>query len=203
MVGSLGGWQKGRQFRILNDKEERGVKVVRFSVECVIDVKELLVGDIALLEPGDIIPCNGIFVSGHNVKCDESGATGESDAIKKVAYGEDVVVHLRDGPLRRIADGSSMYECLQYPFLFIHREDGYHYDLQMSPSKETCLSQTYYIAYEIWRRWQDEFSLLADVIDAYIVECLQLLLDSSSRIKLPPFIQVSGFRDSLPVTGYG
>ena len=35
------------------------------------------------------------------------------------------------------------------------------------------------------------------------VECLQLLLDSSSQIKLPPFIQVSGFRDSLPVTGYG
>lgn len=45
-------------------------------------------GDIALLEPGEIIPCDGIFLSGHNVKCDESGATGESDAIKKVSYSE-------------------------------------------------------------------------------------------------------------------
>ena len=27
-------------------------------------------------------------MSGHNVKCDESGATGESDAIKKVSYEE-------------------------------------------------------------------------------------------------------------------
>lgn len=45
-------------------------------------------GDIALLEPGEIIPCDGIFLSGHNVKCDESGATGESDAINKVSYSE-------------------------------------------------------------------------------------------------------------------
>ena len=66
-------------------------------------------------------------------------------------------------------------------------------DLQMSPLKDPCLSQTDYIAYRIRHR-QDEFSPLADVINVYIVECLELLLDSSSRIKLPPFIQVSGFR---------
>lgn len=48
----------------------------------------MLVGDIALLEPGEIVPCDGIFLSGHGVKCDESGATGESDAIKKVPYEE-------------------------------------------------------------------------------------------------------------------
>lgn len=47
-----------------------------------------MVGDIALLEPGEIVPCDGIFLSGHNVKCDESGATGESDAIKKISYQE-------------------------------------------------------------------------------------------------------------------
>jgi len=103
MVGSLNDWQKERQFRILNDKkEERGVKVVRCGVERVIDVKELLVGDIALLEPGEIVPCDGIFVSGHNVKCDESGATGESDAIKKVGFGE--CVSLREQAKREGAD---------------------------------------------------------------------------------------------------
>ena len=46
----------------------------------------MLVGDIALVEPGEIIPCDGVFLEGHNVKCDESGATGESDAIRKVSY---------------------------------------------------------------------------------------------------------------------
>ena len=48
----------------------------------------MVVGDIALLEPGEIVPCDGIFLSGHNVKCDESGITGESDAIKKASYQE-------------------------------------------------------------------------------------------------------------------
>ena len=76
------------------------------------------------------------------------------------SYGRrDIIVHRRDGPLRRISDGSPMYECLQYPFLFIHGEDGYHYNLQMSPSKENRLSPTDYVAYRIQHR-QDEFSLL-------------------------------------------
>ncbi|KAF9780646.1 hypothetical protein BJ322DRAFT_1011832, partial [Thelephora terrestris] len=35
------------------------------------------------------------------------------------SYGRrDIVLHLQDGPLWRISDGSAMYECLQYPFLF-------------------------------------------------------------------------------------
>jgi P-type Ca2+ transporter type 2C len=89
MVGSLNDWQKERQFQVLNEKkEERGVKVIRAGVEKVIDIREVVVGDIALLEPGEIVPCDGVFLSGHNVRCDESGATGESDAIRKVSYEE-------------------------------------------------------------------------------------------------------------------
>ena len=56
-----------------------------------------MVGDIALLEPGEIVPCDGIFLNGHNVKCDESGATGESDAIKKLSY--DQCIQLRNKAL--------------------------------------------------------------------------------------------------------
>ncbi|KDR79013.1 hypothetical protein GALMADRAFT_64503 [Galerina marginata CBS 339.88] len=94
IVGSINDWQKERQFKALNErKEERGVKVIRDGVERVIDIKEVVVGDIALLEPGEIVPCDGIFISGHNIKCDESGATGESDAIKKVSYNEVVDIH--------------------------------------------------------------------------------------------------------------
>ncbi|KAI0636062.1 calcium-translocating P-type ATPase [Trametes polyzona] len=87
VVGSVNDWQKERQFQSLNEKkEERGVKVIRDGVEMVIDIKEVVVGDVALVEPGEIVPCDGVFLSGHNVKCDESGATGESDAIKKMSY---------------------------------------------------------------------------------------------------------------------
>lgn len=89
LVGSLNDWQKEKQFKVLNDKkEDRTVKVIRDGNEKVINVKELVVGDVALLEPGEIVPCDGVFLSGHNVKCDESGITGESDAIKKLTYKE-------------------------------------------------------------------------------------------------------------------
>ncbi|KAG1821813.1 Ca-transporting ATPase [Suillus subaureus] len=89
VVGSINDWQKERQFKTLNEKkEERGVKVIRNGIERLIDVKEVVVGDVALLEPGEIVPCDGIFLAGHNVRCDESAATGESDAIKKASYAD-------------------------------------------------------------------------------------------------------------------
>lgn len=103
-VGSLNYWQKEQQFRILNNKkEERGVKVIRCGNKRVIDVKELLVSDIALLEPGEIVPCDGIFISGHNVRCDKFGATGEWDAIKKARF--DDCITLREEATYETADG--------------------------------------------------------------------------------------------------
>lgn len=38
------------------------------------------------LEPGDIVAADGIFIEGHNVRCDESAATGESDAVRKQTF---------------------------------------------------------------------------------------------------------------------
>ncbi|CAG8488589.1 9310_t:CDS:2 [Diversispora eburnea] len=88
-VGSLNDWQKERQFRKLNaKKEDREVKVIRNGKESLLSVHEVLVGDILKLEPGDIIPCDGVVIEAHNLKCDESAATGESDAVKKLKYEE-------------------------------------------------------------------------------------------------------------------
>ncbi|OAD01092.1 hypothetical protein MUCCIDRAFT_112521 [Mucor lusitanicus CBS 277.49] len=39
------------------------------------------IGDILKREPGHIVSAGGVFIKkGHNVKCDESAATGESNA---------------------------------------------------------------------------------------------------------------------------
>ncbi|WYZ36804.1 hypothetical protein EsH8_II_000310 [Colletotrichum jinshuiense] len=85
VVGSINDWQKERQFRKLNEKkEDRVVKVIRSGKPSNLSVHEILVGDVMLLEQGDIIPVDGVFIDGHNVSCDESSATGESDLIKKV-----------------------------------------------------------------------------------------------------------------------
>ena len=84
VVGSLNDFQKERQFVKLNKKkEDRDINVVRSGKTMEISVYDVLVGDVVHLEPGDMIPVDGIFIDGHNVKCDESQTTGESDLIRK------------------------------------------------------------------------------------------------------------------------
>ncbi|WVQ83119.1 calcium-translocating P-type ATPase, PMCA-type [Cryptococcus sp. DSM 104549] len=99
MVGSVNDWQKERQFKKLNEKrEDRTVKCIRGGNEMVINVRDVVVGDICLLEPGEIVPVDGVFLRGHNVRCDESGATGESDAIRKFSYDECIAERDSLGP---------------------------------------------------------------------------------------------------------
>ncbi|CEI92331.1 Putative Calcium-translocating P-type ATPase, PMCA-type [Rhizopus microsporus] len=82
LVGSVNDYQKEKQFRKLNAKKEDRV-ATRESMVIMISVHDIQVGDILHLEPGDIAPVDGIFIEGHNLKCDESAATGESDAVRK------------------------------------------------------------------------------------------------------------------------
>ncbi|OAQ82585.1 calcium-translocating P-type ATPase, PMCA-type [Purpureocillium lilacinum] len=84
LVGALNDWQKERQFRALNrKKEDRLVKVIRSGNPMTLSVHDVLVGDVMLMEPGDVVPADGVFIDGHNLSCDESSATGESDIVKK------------------------------------------------------------------------------------------------------------------------
>ncbi|PKK43135.1 hypothetical protein CI102_13295 [Trichoderma harzianum] len=96
IVGALNDWQKERQFRKLNmKKEDRFVKVIRSGSPMPVSVYDVVVGDVMLLEPGDIIPVDGVFVQGHSLSCDESSVTGESDLAKKVP-ADDVQQALLD-----------------------------------------------------------------------------------------------------------
>ncbi|KAI0856086.1 calcium-translocating P-type ATPase [Xylaria cubensis] len=97
LVGSLNDWQKERAFFKLNEKkEDREVKVIRSGKSYIINVREILVGDVLHLEPGDLVPVDGILIDGHDIKCDESSATGESDAIKKTP-GDQVISLVESG----------------------------------------------------------------------------------------------------------
>ncbi|KAI0218371.1 plasma membrane calcium [Massospora cicadina] len=84
LTNAINDYQKESQFRKLNaKKEDRLVKLIRDGREVEVSVFEVYVGDIMCLEPGDIVPVDGLYISGHHLVCDESSATGESDAIKK------------------------------------------------------------------------------------------------------------------------
>jgi Ca2+-transporting ATPase len=88
IVGALNDWQKERQFRRLNQKkEDREVTVVRGGKAGRVSVHDVLVGDVMVLEQGDVIPVDGVLIEGHNVSCDEASATGESDVVKKTPAG--------------------------------------------------------------------------------------------------------------------
>jgi Ca2+-transporting ATPase len=77
-------------------------KVVRSGRMIEIAGDNVLVGDIVFVSAGDIIPVDGILIEGHDLKCDESYATGESDLIEKVS-GDQAFTVLED-----VANGAKM-----------------------------------------------------------------------------------------------
>jgi P-type Ca2+ transporter type 2C len=72
------------------------IKAIRSGKTVQISVYDILAGDVLHLEAGDLIPADGVFISGHNVKCDESSATGESDLMKKTP-GDEVMARIEAG----------------------------------------------------------------------------------------------------------
>jgi Ca2+-transporting ATPase len=77
-------YTKQDKFKKLNAKnQERKVKVKRGGKVQEMLVFDLLVGDVVLFEAGDLLPADGVLIDGHNVSCDESSATGESELLRK------------------------------------------------------------------------------------------------------------------------
>lgn len=84
MVGSLNDWQKERQFVKLNrKKDDRLIEVIRNKSEEKVKVEDVKVGDILAVQPGDVLPVDGIVIKSYDIQCDESSATGESDTLRK------------------------------------------------------------------------------------------------------------------------
>lgn len=104
LVGSLNDWQKERQFAKLNKKkQDRMVKAIRSGKTVEISVYDIMAGDVLHLEPGDLLPVDGILIKGFDVKCDESQATGESDIIRKMD-GDEVMSMIENGESLKKAD---------------------------------------------------------------------------------------------------
>ncbi|KAL4945017.1 hypothetical protein BDV06DRAFT_185794 [Aspergillus oleicola] len=104
LVTALNDWQKERQFAKLNKRNnDREVKAIRSGKVVLISIFDITVGDILQVEPGDSVPADGILISGHGIKCDESSATGESDQMKKTD-GFEVSRQIADGTATKKLD---------------------------------------------------------------------------------------------------
>ncbi|KAL2869448.1 putative calcium transporting ATPase (Pmc1) [Aspergillus lucknowensis] len=90
-------WQKQLQFAKLNKRKlDREVRVIRSGRTIRLHIADLTVGDVVHLEPGDSAPADGVVITNHEIKCDESTATGESDQVEKTS-GYKAWEHIKGG----------------------------------------------------------------------------------------------------------
>jgi len=75
-----------RAIRDLLDALPRSVSVRRAGTVQDVDADELRVGDMVLVSPGELIPADGVVVSGHSF-VDQARITGESMPVEKMAGG--------------------------------------------------------------------------------------------------------------------
>ena len=78
-----------RKFNVLNQiGEEQPVKVVRDSKVQVMARREVVVGDVVIVETGDEVPADGILFEAMDLQVDESSLTGEPLTNKEVRKGD-------------------------------------------------------------------------------------------------------------------
>ena len=88
LVGSITNYQKETKFHELNEVQNAGTKyrIIRDGKPDEHISDDLLVGDLIMVNYGDIMAADLLLIEGNGIKMDESALTGESDAMKKEPY---------------------------------------------------------------------------------------------------------------------
>ncbi|KAM7367135.1 hypothetical protein PAMP_015059 [Pampus punctatissimus] len=102
LVTAFNDWSKEKQFRGLQSRIEQEQKftVVRGGQVIQIPVGEIVVGDVAQIKYGDLLPADGVLIQGNDLKIDESSLTGESDHVKKTQEKDPMLLsgtHVMEG----------------------------------------------------------------------------------------------------------
>uniref|UniRef100_A0A0D6QRY0 Calcium-transporting ATPase n=1 Tax=Araucaria cunninghamii TaxID=56994 RepID=A0A0D6QRY0_ARACU len=81
-VTAASDYRQSLQFRDL-DKEKKKifVQVTRNRYRQKVSIYDLVVGDLVHLSIGDLVPADGLFISGYSLLIDESSLTGESEPV--------------------------------------------------------------------------------------------------------------------------
>ncbi|XP_040178823.1 plasma membrane calcium-transporting ATPase 3 isoform X8 [Rana temporaria] len=101
-VTAFNDWSKEKQFRGLQSRieQEQRFSVIRNGQVIQIPVAELVVGDIAQIKYGDLLPADGVLIQGNDLKIDESSLTGESDHVRKSVEKDPMLLsgtHVMEG----------------------------------------------------------------------------------------------------------
>ena len=85
VVGTVQQYRADKAIENLKKLSASTCKVRRGGAEKVIQCEDLTVGDIVLLEEGDVIPADCRIIEENALKCDEAALTGESVSVEKSA----------------------------------------------------------------------------------------------------------------------
>ncbi|XP_035015002.1 plasma membrane calcium-transporting ATPase 3b isoform X1 [Hippoglossus stenolepis] len=107
LVTAFNDWSKEKQFRGLQSRIEQEQKftVVRKGNVIQIPVADMVVGDMAQVKYGDLLPADGILIQGNDLKIDESSLTGESDHVRKCVDKDPMLLsgtHVMEGSGRML-----------------------------------------------------------------------------------------------------
>ena len=115
LVGSITDYNKEQKFHELNEVQAEGTKykLIRNGIPGDHISDDILVGDLIMINYGDIIPADILLIEGNGIRMDESALTGESDAKNKEKY-EKCVESLKKGESKSRGSFTKRYNTSYY-----------------------------------------------------------------------------------------
>ncbi|KAB1258753.1 Plasma membrane calcium-transporting ATPase 4 [Camelus dromedarius] len=99
-------WSKEKSSAAAEPHEkEQKFSIIRNGHIIQLPVAEIVMGDIAQIKYGDLLPADGILIQGNDLKIDESSLTGESEHVKKSLEGDPMLLsgtHVMEGSGRMV-----------------------------------------------------------------------------------------------------
>jgi P-type Ca2+ transporter type 2C len=79
-------YRSSKEFDVLNARrDDMAIKVIRDGRAVLVPSRDIVVGDLIILEAGDAVPADGWVLSSDDLWSDESAFTGETEPVSKAA----------------------------------------------------------------------------------------------------------------------
>ena len=83
ILGTVQHFKAEKSLESLKQMSAPSAKVIRDGIKTEIKAEELVVGDILILEAGDMVTADARIIENYSLKVNESSLTGESEAVEK------------------------------------------------------------------------------------------------------------------------
>ncbi|CAI7854914.1 unnamed protein product, partial [Closterium sp. NIES-54] len=110
-VTAVSDYRQALQFSELDrEKKKVSMDVIRGGQRTRMSIYDIVVGDVIMLSTGDVVPADGLFISGYSLVIDESSMTGESLPLQKNSEAPFLLsgTKVQDGNASMLAVGVGM-----------------------------------------------------------------------------------------------